>query len=156
MVGVVKIMKSKATSLKLRNGSGFHAMRGADFSGQNHSLYRGVLETPNRDSAKKLLIVLPAAHLNMTLPLLQNIRNFETHLRIGFHTDENSSTVTKRSVTSTRQPCFKNKGALKSPITRPTHSGVSSSTMFNNKAKWLTNRLWTGYRFCPFNEVILP
>jgi len=116
---------------------------------QNDRLYGAPLETPNRDSH-------PAAHLNMTLPLLQNIRNFETHLRIGFHTNENSSTVTKRSVTSTRQPCFKNKGALKRPITHPTHSGVSSSTMFNNKAKWLTNRLWTGYRFCLFNEVILP
>ena len=33
----------------------------------------GALETPNRDSAKQLLIVLPAAHLNMTLPLPQNL-----------------------------------------------------------------------------------
>ena len=133
-------------------------MRKADFSGQNDSLYGGALETPNRDSAKQLLIVLPAAHLNITLPLLQNIRNFETHLRIGFHPDENSSKVTKRSITLNKATlCLKNqKGALKNPITHPTHSGVSSSTMFNNKAKWLTNRLWTGYRFCLFNEVILP
>ena len=134
MARAVEIMKSRATSIKLKNGRELHAIRRADFSRQNDSLYGAPLETPNRDSH-------PAAHLNMTLPLLQNIRNFETHLRIGFHTNENSSTVTKRSVTSTRQPCFKNKGALKRPITHPTHSGVSSSTMFNNKAKWLTNRL---------------
>ena len=31
------------------------------------------LETPNRDSAKRLLIVLPAAHLNMTLRLPRNL-----------------------------------------------------------------------------------
>ena len=54
-------------------------MRKADFSGQNDSLYGGALETPNRDSAKQLLIVLPAAHLNMTLPLFQNIPH-----RLGF------------------------------------------------------------------------
>jgi len=93
----------------------------------------------------------------MTLPLLQNIRNFETHLRIGFHTDENSSKVTKRSITLNKETlCLKNqKGALKNPITHPTHSGVTSSTISTIYAKGLINPLQVESKFFTFYKVSL-
>ena len=97
---------------------------------QNDSLDGPPLEPPNRDSAKQLLIVLPAAHLNMTLPLPQNLTILGTSphrvpSRWKFVYSDKALHHYKQG-----NPALKTRGLFKSPITHPTHSGVSSSTVF--------------------------
>ena len=124
-------------------------MKKIDFSRHDAGLYGAPLKTPNRDSH-------PAAHLNMTLPLPQNYKNFDAHLCIGFHPNENSSKVTKRFVPLTRQPySVKNhKGAsYQNPITHPTPSDVTSSTISTVKAQSLINGLRIGQKFLFLNKA---
>ena len=102
-------------------------------SGHTCPLIRGPPRPPNRSAS-------PPQLRNMNLPLPQNLAILGT----------SSHRVPRRwkFVYSDKalhhciqgNPVLKTRGGFyENPITHPTYSDVTSSTVFNHKAKWLTN-----------------